>query len=204
MKKIKVLFDFIKLAIAAKIVFYRNVIIKLTRNPLFINPDITLEEAKVAVDKLETALLAANDGGKMATANMHAAEAAADDIFRILAAYVTRVANSDETAILSSGFHTTKQPVSIQKSELSVENGDNSGSVWLVARAVEKAGAYIWQYAKDGLPETEDGWLTAGHTTQSYYQFTGLTVAAKYYFRMAAITPEGISDFTAPILKVVV
>jgi hypothetical protein len=29
-------------------------------------------------------------------------------------------------------------------------------------------------------------------------------VAAKYYFRVAAVTPDGTTDFCAPVLKVVV
>jgi hypothetical protein len=203
MRRIKVILDFIKLTVAAKISFYRNVIVKLTGNVTFPNPDEPLENARMAVDKLEAAQLAAKDGGHTARSAMHDAEEEADKEFRILAAYVDRIAAGDETTILSSGFHISKQPSIAQKPELSVDKGDNSGSVWLVARAVDKAGAYIWQYAKDTLPATDAEWLTAGHTTQSYFQLTGLTVAAKYYFRIAAITPDGLTDYTTAIMKVV-
>lgn len=203
MKKLKVVFDFIKLSIAAKIEFYRNVVANLTGNIRFPTPDAPLEDAKASVDALESNHLAAKDGSRTAVSAMHAAEEKADDVFRILANYVSRVADSDETAILSSGFHTTKQPATSQKADISAENGDNSGSVWLVARAIDKAGAYIWQYSKDVLPDTEEGWITTAHTTQSYYQQTGLTVACKYYFRVAAITTTGTTDFTAAVMKVV-
>ena len=204
MKKLKALLDFIQLSVAAKIAFYRNVILKLTGNIMFPTPDASLADATKAVDALETAYLAAKDGSHTAVAMMHDAEDAADNLFRILVAYVDRVADGSESAILSTGFHVSKQPTASQKSELAVQDGDNSGSVWLVARAVDKAGAYVWQFAKDSLPETEAGWTTTGHTTQSYYQLTGLTVAAKYYFRVCAITPTGNTDYTAPVMKVVV
>jgi hypothetical protein len=203
MKKLKVLLDFIQLSVIAKIVFYRNVITKLTGNATFPTPDVSLVEAKAAVDALEAANLASRDGSRTAISAMHDAEEAADVLFRNLAAYVDRIAVSNETAILSSGFHVSKQPITAQKPELAVQDGDNSGSVWLVARAVDKAGAYNWQYAKDSIPEKEADWLTAGHTTQSYYQLTGLVVASKYFFRVSAVTPAGNSDFTAAVLKVV-
>ena len=204
MRKLKALLDFIQLSVAIKIAFYRNVILQLTGNPLFLTPDASLADATKAVDALESAYLAAKDGSHTAVAQMHDAEDAADNLFRILAAYVDRTADGSESAILSSGFHVSKQPTSSQKAELAVQDGDNSGSVWLVARAVDKAGAYIWQFAKDKLPETEAEWMNAGHTTQSYLQLTGLTVAAKYYFRVCAITPTGNTDYTAPVMKVIV
>ena len=204
MKKIKILLDFIRLAVAEKIAFYRNVITKLTGNAVFPTPDVPLTEAKTAVDKLEASLLASKDGSHTAIAVLHADEEAADDIFRTLAAYVDRISDGDESEMLSSGFHVSKQPVPIQKAALAVEDGPNSGSIKLVAKAVEKAGAYIWQYAKDTLPTSESSWTQAGTGTRSFYEMTGLTVAAKYYFRVAAVTPDGTSDFSAPVLKVIV
>jgi hypothetical protein len=133
------------------------VIDKLTDNAQFTKPDVTLEEAKAAVDGLEAAYLAKKDGGHTATSAMYDAEDNADYYFRIIVAYVNRIAWGNETAILSSGFNLAKQPSSIQKPILSVIDGDNSGSVYLVARAIDKAGSYIWQMAKDKLPDTEEG-----------------------------------------------
>ena len=199
MKKLKVLLVFIQLSVVEKIAYYRNVIAKLTGNVLFPTPDTPLTDTKTAVDKLETSYLAARDGSHTAISAMHAAEAEADDIFRIHAAYVERVADGDETNILSSGFHVSKQPIAPQKPALAVENGANSGSVKLVAKAIDRARAYIWEYSLDGVE-----WKTAGNSTASTFQLTGLTVATKYYFRVAAITPEGTTDFTAAVLKVVV
>ncbi|HEY6915966.1 MAG TPA: fibronectin type III domain-containing protein [Paludibacter sp.] len=204
MKKVKALLDFIQLSVVTKIAFYRSVLAHLTGNETFPTPDVPLAEVKTAIDALDTAYQASLDGSHTAVSAMHDAEDKADALFRTLVAYVNRIADGNETQILSSGFHVSKQPGTVQKPELDAQNGDNSGSVWLVARAVDKAGAYIWQMAKDGIPATDEGWTTIGHSTQSYYQLTGLTPGGKYYFRVVAITPTGQSDYTAPVAKIVV
>lgn len=203
MRKLKPLLDFVQLSVTAKIAFYRNVIARLTGNTTYPNPDVSLADALAAVNALETTYLSTKDGSHTAVSAMHDAEDKADALFKLLAAYVNRIADGDETNILSTGFHVSKQSVSVQKPELSVQAGDISGNVWLVARAVDKAGAYIWQAAKDNIPTTDEGWTTIGHSTQSYFQAKGLPIASKYYFRMSAITTIGNSDFTAPILKVI-
>jgi hypothetical protein len=203
MKKIKVVLDFIKFSVAEKIAFYRNIIAQLTGNATFPTPDVPLADAKAAVDTLEASFLAARDGSHTAVATMYANEAAADGLFRLLAAYVDRVAAGDEPTLLSSGFHESKQPTAIQKETLSVNDGSHSGSVKLVAKAVDKAGAYIWQYIKDALPDNDAAWITAATTTRASYELTGLNVTARYYFRVAAVTPDGTTDFSTPVMKVV-
>jgi hypothetical protein len=204
MKTAKALLDFIRFSVAVKIAFYHNVITKLTDNSQFTHPDISLEEAKAATEALESAFLATKDGSHMAHAAMYSAEEAADRIFRLLVAYVNRIANGDETTLLSSGFHILKQPATFQKPFLTVINGDNSGSVKIVAKAVARAGAYIWQMAKDKFPETEEEWTTIGYSTGANFQVSNLTAPVKYYFRVAAITPDGTLDFTSSVMKVVV
>lgn len=204
MKKVKVLLDFIRLAVAEKIAFYRTILSCLTDNGTFPNPDVSLTDAITAVDILENSSIAANDGSRTAISIMHDNEEKADNIFRTLAAYVDRIAAGDDTKILSSGFHISKQPVAIQKAPLTADDGANSGSVKLIAKAVDKAGAYIWQHAKDTMPETDSQWNHSGTSTRSNYELSGLAVASKYYFRVAAVTPDGTSDFSSPVMKVVI
>ena len=199
MKKLKVLLVFIQLSVVEKIAYYRNVISKLTGNPIFLTPDKSLTDAGTSVDNLETSYLAARDGSHTAVSAMHAAEDVADDIFRALASYVERVADGNETNILSSGFQVSKQPVAPQKAALTVLDGDHSGSVKMVAKAIGRARAYVWEYSLDGVE-----WKSAGNSTASTFQLSGLTVATKYYFRVAGITSDGTTDFTAPVMKVVV
>jgi hypothetical protein len=204
MKRIKVLLDFIELSVAGKIVFFRNVLAKMKASAgIFTNPDESLETAGTSVDTLEANSIAAAGGGRAATAAMHASEDDADEIFRILAAYVDRMAKGDESIILLSGFNTSKQPTPAQKADLTVVSGSNSGSVKLTAKALKGAGSYIWQMAKGAIPTDESGWTTIGFTTQASNDVTGLDVATKYYFRVAVVTNTGTTDFTAAVMKVV-
>lgn len=204
MRKVTVLVDFIKLPVTAKITFYRNVITRMSGNPLFSSPDVSLEEAITATNTLESTFIAAQDGGHTAIAAMHDAEKKADTLFHTQAAYVERIANGDETAILSSGFHPSAQPAVYDKPALAVSDGKNSGSVKLIAKAVEKAGSYTWQMAKDALPEVESGWTTIGQSTGANYETVHLTVGGRYFFRVAAVTTVGMTDYTAPVMKIVV
>jgi hypothetical protein len=204
MKRIKTVLNFINFSVAEKIVFFRNVIAKITANvSVFAHPDESMETAIASVDTLEANNLAAAGGGHAATVALHASEDTADEIFRVLAAYVDRIAKGDENIILLAGFDTSKQPVYSPKSDLNATNGTNSGNVKLVAKAVKGAGSYIWQMAKGALPTDESGWTTIGITTQASNEVTGLEVAVKYYFRVAVVTNAGTSDFTPAVLKVV-
>lgn len=204
MKKQKALLDFIQQPVVTKIAFYRNVITQLTGNESFQHPDVALADAKAAVDQLESDYLVTLDGSHLAVSAMHDAEEKADSMFRVLVAYVNRIADGNETLIISSGFHLSKPVNTQQKPELDAQDGDKSGAVWLVARAVPKAGAYIWQMSKDSIPTTDEGWTTAGHSTQAYCQVFGLSVGSRYYFRMNAITTTGTTDYTAPVTKIVI
>lgn len=204
MRKNKALLDFIKFSESAKVIFYRHAIEQLTGNVFFPTPDVPLAEATASVDALEAAILAAANGDHVAIAAMHAQTELTDNLFRNLVAYVNRIADGDETKILSSGFHESMQPATANKPVLAVNDGANSGSVQLVAKAVEKAGAYFWQYAKDSLPVNENDWISAGNSTQANFYITGLTAASKYYFRVGVLTPAGMNNFCAPVLKIVI
>jgi len=204
MKKLKVVLDFPEKSVPEKIVFFRKVLAGIKENAaVFAKPDLSLDEATASVNTLEAHYIASLDGGRAATAALHASEVVADDDFRILAAYVGRVANGDEGIILSSGFNTSKQPATIQKAELTVINGPKSGSVKLRSKAVPKAGSYIWQMAKGSLPTSESGWINIGYSTQAEFEVDGLDVATIYYFRRAVVTPDGTTDFCAPVMKVI-
>jgi len=143
MKKTQVAWDFIKYPVTEKVAFYNNIIVKLTDNPTFPWPPVSLVDTKTAVNKLEAAIIEARDGGHSAVSIMHDNEKLTDNLFRILANYVESVANGDETTILISGFHGTKQPTPIQKATLAAANGPHSGSVKLTSKAFFHGGGLI-------------------------------------------------------------
>jgi hypothetical protein len=204
MKIIQTKLDFIQLSPITKVVFYRNVITKFTGNPRFSTPDVSMLEASAAVDALEKAILAASDGGRTRISEMHDQEKLTDALFRNLAAYVDRIAAGDESTILSSGFHESKQPTYTPKAILTMLDGTHSGSVIFKGKAIPRAGAYHFQMCKGAIPLTEDGWVLCGVSTRAEFELSGLDVMCLYYFRIAAITPEGLTDYSAPVAKIVV
>jgi len=157
-----------------------------------------------SVDKFEAAIQAAKDGAHTAISIMHDAEKAADADFRILAHFVDQIADGDETKLLSSGFHPSKQPVPPQKPILAVFDGIHPGCAKLVAKAHENGGAYIWQLVKGPLPTSESEWKLIGISTQATYEVEGLEVGVSYYFRVAVVTPAGTTEFCQPESKLIV
>ena len=204
MRNIKVVLDFTKLSIPEKIAFYLNVLACLTNNTSFSNPDISLEEAKAALNDLEAALLASHDGAHSTTATLHEKVKIADKAFHILANYVDRVADGNTALILSSGFHAA-QPIQVhQKAEFSVVDGAHSGSVKYIIKKIPRTGAYILQYRTVDASGVVGEWITAGHSTSATFELSGLTAGATYEFRFAAVTPDGTTDFCAPVTKIVI
>jgi len=203
MKRTKVMVDFIKHSPINKAGFCHNVIDCMTGNPLYPTPDVTMADAKKAADNLDKAILAALDGSHIAMSALHDAVADVDTLFRILAAYVDRIAEGDETSILSSGFHSSKQPVLSNKETLTAIDGSHSGSVKLIAKAVDRAAAYIWRIAYDKIPDNDSGWTQIGVTTCANFEISNLPIATKCFFQVAPVTPDGTLDFCAPVMKVI-
>ena len=204
MKIIQTKVDFVQFSPIVKVGFYRNIIVKFTGNPRFLTPDVSMLEASAAVDALENAIVAASDGGRTRISEMHDQEKLTDTLFRNLAAYVDRIAAGDESTILSSGFHETKQPTYTPKAIISIYNGTHSGSVIIKGKANPRAGAYHLQMCKGTLPLTDEGWILCGVSTRAEFELSGLDVMCVYYFRIAAITPEGLTDYSEPVSKIVV
>jgi len=132
-----------------------------------------------------------------------------EGLFELLASeflselYVERIALGDETSILSSGFHFSKQPVFANKETLVAKNGSHSGSVLLDTLRIDRGVVYVWQMYKGKLPDNDSDWVQIGITTQTSFEINNLDIATKYYFRVAAVTPDGQQDFCAPVMKVV-
>ena len=205
MKKDRIVLDFIKLSVAQKSEFGKNVSNKMRNNPKFKTPDVTMEELEAKNTLLETRSIAALNGGKEAKALLHQAEDEWDDLMRKVAGYVNRIADGDDTVILSAGFNLAKQPTPSVRPEFSVELGEKSGTVSLRRQAVEGARSYIWQYCIGNTPSSNDSdWVTAQVTSKASVELTGLTPLSKCWFRCAAVTFNGTGAYTNPIMQVVI
>src|SRR5665647_150019 len=139
MKKDKVVFDFIKLTATEKPEFGTNVEMKMTGNPKFPTPDVSLADLKAKNDLLQSRSIATLNGGKEATALLHQAIEAWDDTLRKMAKYVDRIADGDGAVILSGGFNLAKPNSPGQRAEFTAVNGSKSGTANLHHSAIEGA-----------------------------------------------------------------
>ncbi|NVO04440.1 MAG: hypothetical protein HXX09_17225 [Bacteroidetes bacterium] len=203
MKKLKVLFDFLRLSVPNLIEFSRNVVAKITGNASFTTPDIPVAQITTATNNVETAYNAAKNGGKQQTANLHAAVAILIDLLRRQALYVDRIAFGSETIILSSGYTTTHQPLPKIAPEFDAKIGKSSGKILLSHKAVKNAGAFMWEYSTDGSLTDQTNWTLLKVTTQSKVEISELESGSKLWFRSAVVTPTGQGAWSNPIMKVV-
>ncbi len=199
MKKLKVLTSFTRLPIVDKASFCRNVVVKMTNNILFGAPDVSLAEATAALDAFDAAILAAKDGAHTAISIRNDCEKVVDAKFILLAKYVDRIANGDETAILSSGFNESHQPSTPTKEELTVNDGDFSGSIFTKSQLITHNGSFRWEIRLLGTTV----WVVYV-SIQSTFVITGLISGSTYEVRVAAVTKDGQQPFSQIVTKLVV
>jgi hypothetical protein len=204
MRKDKVVLDFVKLHVAEKPEFGANVMLKMTDNPNFPSPDVSLEVLKAKNDLVRSCSVETFSRSKEATILLHQAIADWNDTMRIMANYVNRIADGDGAVILSAGFNLVKQPAAGPRPELKVVPGEKSGTVALRRQAVAGARAYIWQLCTGSSPAEESGWTVAQVTSKASVVLTGLTTFTKYWFRVAAVTVGGTTAYSQPVMQVVV
>jgi len=200
----KVLLNFVHHSLKIKVSDYHNVIAKLTGNPTFPTPDPSLADTEALLTQLESAIVSASDGSHTAISALHDCEIATDKAFRGLALYVDKIADGDETKILSAGFQANKDRTPRVKVPLLANDGSHSGSVNLISDTHVQGCAYIFRVSKDVLPTDASGWTVVATVAQSKYEVSGLVVGCYYYFDVAIVTPTGTTDFCAPVKKLVV
>ncbi len=204
MKISKAVLDFIEFKVNDKIEFYKNVALQLADISIFQELDVPLATINQIVNDFEVAILASKDGAHSAISERNDKEKIADDLFRVLVIYVNKVANGDETIIIKSGFHVSKQPTPFQKAEIAVNNGQHSGDVIVVLKAVLGAVAYKVQYKKVNPVGEINEWIEVDIMTLSTCKIANLIPGSTYQFRYASISSAGTSDFSEPVTKIVI
>lgn len=205
MRKDFIVMDFVRFPISQKIDFTKNVVARQKANPKFSGAPVSADDLEAKNNLLETRSVAAQGGGKEATALMHQTEEELVDMLRKNARYVDTVADGDSALILNSGFNLAKQPAPAARTEFSVELGEKSGSVVLRRQAVEGAKSYIWQYCTGDSPAASDtDWKIAEVTARSTLELKGLTPMMHYWFRAAVVTSTGTGPYCTPVMQVVI
>jgi hypothetical protein len=140
---------------------------------------------------------------KQSIAEANKARRDLEKMLYLLAACVERIADSDETIVISSGFEPVKQRTAKERPNYNVTDGTEHGQVMIQCKTVKGAGAYLHQFAVGTLPESDELWQFGGVSLQSRYVIENLKSEAHIWFRSAAVTSKGLTAWSEPIMKII-
>ncbi len=164
---------------------------------VFAAPNPDLKTISEIIDNLNTAYLAASDGGKSKTIAMHDLENELMTLMHQLAAYVEQVAGGDESTVHLSGLD-VKKKAGIVKAEFSVTPIGHGQAIMQVK--ARKDAVYKWQYsANTGAPAPV--WVDALYSRVSKVSIQRLAVGV-YFFRVVFI--NGTTEQESSTLSVAV
>ena len=194
--------DFSKLNIPGKIQKAREIVIKLTGNANFPSPNPTLPVLTAAINALEIAYEAADDGGKTLKSVMKAKEKILIDYIIMLEGYITSASGGDEQKIQSAGFGVRKT-TSHGKRKASIKATKNPGEVILTAEIEngKSIAAFDWQKRKDNplvssdsQNEAEEEWEDIDITSAATIKVSDLMVGENYWFRYRLILRKNMKE----------
>lgn len=184
-------------ALVAKALFVET---KMTGNANFTTPVPAIATITAARGALETAIVAAMDGGKTAHLDKRMKEAALVLLLIEEAAYVTSVSGGDEAKIISSGFDVRKtaEPIGIldAPANLRATMTEFPGQAKLRWNFVYGAYTYLVYRKPDGAPESD--WTLVGVVTHANYLDEDLKTGSFYWFKVVAVGAAGPSPASDP------
>jgi len=195
----KVSLGFANLSDAELDAFTENVIKSITGNVNYTTPSPTLLVVSAALTAFTTALSAAADGGKQATAAKNEARNALLSLMRQLASYVQGACKNDLAILLSSGFDaidTNRSQTELPTPVLLAINNGNSTTLTLNVQAVPNAKAYEVRHSS-----TTNVWVPGGAFTQARkIVVENLTPGTMYTFQVRAVGgTTGYSGWSDPV-----
>ena len=186
----------------------RQIVAAMTGNSNFASPVPALTAVTTAINNLETAWTAAQDGGRTKKLILADMEDAFDLILERLALYVEATAAGNETIISSAGMEARrdKQPVNeiAVPQNLRVTRG-SSGELKLLWDKVKGASSYIVEMSLESAQDTRQTlqWQQAAITTKAAAVITGLTPMSRYNFRVAAVGAAGKTASSGMVSEIV-
>ena len=173
-------------------------------------PPVDQATMKAANDALQSAITAAQGGGKQAVTAMHHAKDAVVAILEQLATFVSVNSKGDMNAFMSSGFtpkataRSKTPPVS--ESIKKILPGPLTGEILVYLMKFIGASSYQLQWGVSGpggaLPTT---WTNVPVTSiKNPVSVTGLTPGTTYVFQARAVIQNGYSNWGDPIARIAV
>jgi hypothetical protein len=205
MSKIKL--NLQRLTIPEKIAQSRQIVAAMTGNDDFKTPQPTLQQVADAVNELEAAYDAAQTArqdAKTKTLTQNQAEEAHDRLLVQLAGHVESVSGGDEKKIMGAnmGLRSPQTPAGDldAPTALSASAGKRDGAIDLRWGKVERARSYVIE--RSGDPPTATSWTHAAVSTKAQATVGGLTSGTRYWFRVAAVGPNGQTPWSEPATKI--
>ncbi len=172
----------------------------MTGNGNFTTPYPPLAEVTAALDELDAAAQAAENGGTELTAIKDAKEDVADGLLSQLAAYVQSHANYSETVIRSAGIdvRNAPSPVGIPAQVLGLNALFSLLSQTIRLKWKRVRGAYIYRLLMTADINAPDSWQEIALVSSTRYMATGLTTGTRYWFKAEAVGSAGTGAASDP------
>ncbi|MBB4118809.1 hypothetical protein GGR32_001089 [Mesonia hippocampi] len=197
MAKYKILTNFSRNKTSLLLEKASSIVKQMTGNPNFENPIPSLAEIEAAINILNEANIAAQDGNKTAKIIRDEKHANLASMLYRLALY-TEMQASDNLAILSSsGFSLRKRPEPIgilEKPKGFNVQPTHKGSIKLKLSAIRGAKSYLYLYKK----ETDENWTTLVGTSTNI-SINNLESGVAYLFKVAGVGSAKEQVFSNPI-----
>lgn len=182
------------------------VIEKMTGNPSFTTPVISLTSFRESVDRFIVLYNKALEGTKEDTVLKNSQREVIEFNLKQLGKYVQLTSEGDEAMILSSGFDVAKKPVPIgpleQATGLKIKTGSNKGSVSLSCDIVDQASFYEFEYT--AAPITPESIWQKQTSTKHRTEITGLTSGKQYAFRVAGAGADPLRSWSDEVITFIV
>lgn len=182
----------------------RNFAQGLTDNAtLFTNPDPTPAQLNAGADALEGKYNAADTKRKQSVIATSEQNASLDDATRLLnngAAYVDKKANGNPDVVHKANLEVRGEATpsgDLPAPEgVSASTGDLAGTADVGCHSMRSLGAMSYVYQRSQNPTDAATWMQVKISTKSQETLDGMTSGQHYWFRMAAIGPNGQSPWS--------
>jgi hypothetical protein len=183
----------------------QDIITCLTNNANFPNLFPKMEDIEKAGKFYSSSLVDAQTRDKIKVAIKKSAKRELIEVLKALGNHIMSVAQGDEAILVSSGFTLTRgggsSRVLANPQSLVVKPGKNRGEIVTSVAGVGGARAYIHEYTLD--PVTDTSVWTSVTSTRRKHLFTNLQSGKNYWFRVAAVGPNGQVVYSAPQAHIV-
>jgi hypothetical protein len=205
-KKLKVLFDFLRLPSDGFVSRLIQIHDKMAGNPAFSNPPVDLAAFLTAITTYSASVVVALDGSKQAIAIMMKQREGLVKMAEQLGHYVEAASNNDPVTFISSGFEfrstvRVPTPPTSQPVINSVGQG-KSGEMLVDVDPVQNARTYEVEYAPVSTGGTSPVWtkITVA-TVRKPVPVENLTPGTTYMFHVRAFGKSSFTEWSQPVQR---